>query len=111
MRLTRLSIEKDRITIVAVALVVIMGAQSYLEAPRDEDPGFLIRIAVVTTLFPGAGPERVERLVTDRVETAVRQIPELRKSHAPNAAVMPNVSRPTRPRSSPCRPRKPLAKG
>ncbi|MCP4069696.1 MAG: efflux RND transporter permease subunit, partial [Phycisphaeraceae bacterium] len=55
----------------------VAGAQAYQTIPRDEDPGFTLRVAVVTTFFPGASPGRVERLVTDRIETAVRQIPEL----------------------------------
>ncbi len=41
------------------------------------DPGFTIRTAQVITRFPGASPERVEALVTDRIETAIQQLPEL----------------------------------
>jgi len=75
--LTSRAIESNRVTAIAVLLVLILGIQTYQSMPRDEDPGFLIRVALVTTPFPGASPERVERLVTDRIETAARQIPEV----------------------------------
>ncbi len=45
--------------------------------PQNEDPGFIIRVALVMTYFPGASPERVEQLVTDRLEKAIQEIPEL----------------------------------
>jgi len=77
--LTSFAIEKDRITLIAVVLILATGLSTYFSMPRDEDPGFLIRTALVQTSFPGASPARVEQLVTDRVETAVRQIPELKK--------------------------------
>jgi multidrug efflux pump subunit AcrB len=45
--------------------------------PKDYDPGFILRTAQVITHFPGASPERVEQLVTDRIEKVVQEIPEL----------------------------------
>lgn len=77
MSLTRLALEKNRITLTALLIILISGILSYLEMPRDEDPGFLIRVAQVTTIFPGASPERVEQLVTDKLEKAIQEIPEI----------------------------------
>ena len=31
----------------------------------------------MTTVFPGASPERVEQLVTDKIEKVVQEMPEL----------------------------------
>ena len=45
--------------------------------PRAEDPGFIVRTAQITTIFPGASPERVEQLVTDRLEKEIQQMPEI----------------------------------
>ena len=59
------------------ALVVLYGAIAYFDLPKQQDPGFTIRAAVITTRFPGAGPLRVEQLVTDRIEQAVQEMPEL----------------------------------
>ncbi len=77
MDLTRFALEKRVVTGVAVAVLVLVGLQSFFNLPRSEDPGFVIRVALVTTYFPGASPERVEELVTDKLEKAIQEIPEL----------------------------------
>jgi len=58
-------------------VVVFFGMSSYKQMPKDYDPGFIIRTAQVITYFPGASPERVEQLVTDKIEKVVQEIPEL----------------------------------
>ncbi|MEM9174041.1 MAG: efflux RND transporter permease subunit [Myxococcota bacterium] len=77
MNLAKIALDQNRVTIIAMLVILAAGLQSYFSLPRDEDPGFLIRTAVVTTYFPGASPERVERLVTNPIETAIRQIPSV----------------------------------
>jgi multidrug efflux pump subunit AcrB len=77
MGITGLAIEKNRVTIVLLLVVAAAGIWTYLSMPRAEDPGFIIRFAQVVTYFPGASPERVEQLVTDKLEKAIREIPEL----------------------------------
>ena len=65
------------VTLVALFIVFFGGVVSYLGLPGAEDPGFTIRTAVVTTAFPGAGPNRVEDLVTSPIEEVIQQIPEV----------------------------------
>lgn len=77
MSITRLSVEKNRITGAVLFVILAGGFSAYLGMPRAEDPGFTIRTALVMTYFPGAGPERVELLVTDKLEKAIREMPEL----------------------------------
>ncbi len=77
MNITRAAIEKNRITTVALILIVVAGINIYLNMPRAEDPGFTIRWALITTDFPGASPERVEMLVTDKLEKAIQEMPEI----------------------------------
>ena len=62
MSITRLAIDNDRVTIVAVLLVLFGGLISYAGIPKREDPGFTIRWAFIATAYPGASPERVEDL-------------------------------------------------
>lgn len=77
MDLTRLAIDRDRVTLVLVALLIAAGFASYLSLPKARDPGFTIRTVVVTTRFPGASPERVEQLVTDKIEKRIQEMPEI----------------------------------
>jgi len=77
MSLTRAAIEKNRITVVAMMVIVMAGVSAYKGMPQNEDPGFIIRTAQALTFFPGASPERVELLVTDKLEEVIQEIPQL----------------------------------
>jgi multidrug efflux pump subunit AcrB len=77
MNLTKLTLKWNRVAI-AFLLVALMGGISvYKKIPQAEDPGFIVRIALIQTVFPGASPKRVEQLVTDKLEKVIQEIPEL----------------------------------
>ncbi len=77
MNLTAAAIQGNRVTLTIVALLVIAGSFAYESLPKAQDPGFTIRTAVITTRFPGASPERVELLVTDKIEKKIQEMPEI----------------------------------
>ncbi|SCY71995.1 efflux RND transporter permease subunit [Desulfoluna spongiiphila] len=77
MHITEAAIRMNRVTLVMILMVVLGGWVTLHRLPQDEDPGYIIRVAMVTTYFPGASPERVEQLVTDRLEKAIQEISEL----------------------------------
>ncbi len=77
MNITRLALENNRTTIMVMVAVLLFGIMAYKTMPKDYDPGFIIRTAQVITYFPGASPQRVEELVTDKIEKVIQEIPEL----------------------------------
>ena len=77
MSLTRQAISKDRITLIMLLVVMVAGVRAFMTIPRSEDPGFVVRMALVYTVFPGASPERVEQLVTDPLEKTIQEMPEI----------------------------------
>ncbi len=77
MNLTRAAIEKSRITAVVIIMILLAGLLTFRTLPRAEDPGFTIRVATIMTFFPGASPERVEMLVTDKLEKVIQEMPEI----------------------------------
>ncbi len=77
MNITAIALKNNRTTIVLILVLLLAGFQSYLNMPRAYDPGFIIRAAQVVTYFPGASPERVELLISDKIEKVVQEIPEL----------------------------------
>jgi len=79
MSLTGIAFRFDRVVYVLTALCVLSGLSAYSDLPKAQDPGFTIRTATVTTLLSGASPERIELLVTDKIEKVVQEIPELDK--------------------------------
>lgn len=79
MNLAQFSIEKSRITLMVLMTIVVMGIMTYFSLSRDSMPPYTVRVATVVTEFPGAGPERVELLVTDKIEKAAQELPELKE--------------------------------
>ncbi|MEM9326682.1 MAG: efflux RND transporter permease subunit, partial [Bacteroidota bacterium] len=79
MNLTQFSIEKNRITFMMLGTVILMGFFSYQNLSRDSMPPYTIRVANVISEFPGASPERVELLVTDKIEKVSQELPELKE--------------------------------
>ncbi len=77
MSLTSFALERRTVTGTLIVVLLFAGIGAYLNAPRQMDPGFIIRTAMITTYFPGASPRRVEQLITDPIEKAVQEIPEL----------------------------------
>lgn len=77
MNLTAKAIEGNRITLTIVALLLLSGFLAIQQIPKAQDPGFTIRTVLITTRFPGASPERVEQLVTDKIEKKVQEMPEI----------------------------------
>ncbi|NIS10089.1 MAG: efflux RND transporter permease subunit [Candidatus Dadabacteria bacterium] len=61
----------------AVIVILFAGVSAYRTMSRAEDPGFIIRTAQVTTNWPGASPERVELLITDKLEKSIQEMPEI----------------------------------
>lgn len=77
MSLTKTAIERNRVTLMVLTVIFFAGIQAFFSLPRAEDPDFIIRVAQVITYFSGASPERVEQLVTDKLEKAIQEMPEL----------------------------------
>lgn len=59
--------------------IIIMGLVLYSSLARDSMPPYTVRVATVVSQFPGASPERVEQLVTDKIEKVAQELPELKE--------------------------------
>lgn len=57
-----------QLLLLSLVLIIVWGSTSFLSLPRLEDPVLTVRNATITTLFPGASAERVEALVTEKIE-------------------------------------------
>jgi multidrug efflux pump subunit AcrB len=67
----------SRLLILTIVLIAVWGISSYFTLPRLEDPELVSRTAIVSTFFPGADAERVEALVTEKIEDKLTEIEEI----------------------------------
>lgn len=79
MNIAQFAIEKNRITMMVLMSIMLAGLAIYSSLSRDSMPPYTVRVANVVTNFPGASPERVELLVTDKVEKVAQELPELKE--------------------------------
>lgn len=77
MNLAKFSIDKNRITFMILATIILLGINMYFKLSQDSMPPYTVRVANVVSQFPGASPERVELLVTDKIEKVAQELPEL----------------------------------
>lgn len=66
-----------RIFALTILLIVSAGFSALLSIGRQEDPTITNLFATIITPFPGADPARVEALVTEKIETRLREVAEI----------------------------------
>ena len=54
-------------------IIIIFGAYAWINLPRELTPKIALQTATVTTLYPGASPEEVEKLVTVPIEDSIEE--------------------------------------
>lgn len=79
MNLAAFSIRNNRITFFLMLLLILLGITTYQSLSRDSMPPFTVRVATIVADFPGASPERVELLVSDKIEKKAQELPELKE--------------------------------
>jgi len=73
----KFAFSKMQFTLMAIVLICAAGFMAYFSMTRDENPIYIVRTAQVTTVWPGASPERVEQLVTDKLEKEIQEMPQI----------------------------------
>lgn len=77
MRLTKFALDNNVVTLVFLAVMTLFGVMTFNSLPRDDMPPYLIRAVNIITSFPGASPQRIEELITDKIEKKVQEVPEI----------------------------------
>ncbi|MGO2281834.1 MAG: efflux RND transporter permease subunit [Vibrio casei] len=72
-------LRNSRLLILLIALLIVAGIAALYSLPRIEDPIISNRFANVSIIFPGATAQRVEILVTEPVESALREVSEVKE--------------------------------
>jgi multidrug efflux pump subunit AcrB len=71
--------ETRHVSWVLLVATVAWGAFSYVRMPKAKDPLIPVRIAVATCAWPGASAEKVEQLVTRKIEQKIAESSKVEK--------------------------------
>ncbi len=69
------TIQYKRVVVFTAIAAVLLGVYSYDRAPKQEFPEVITPIAMIQTAYPGASPQEVEQLVTNKNEELLPRIP------------------------------------
>ncbi len=72
------AIRKRVITYFISGLLLVGGIASFFSLGQLEDPVFSVKSASIVTRYPGASPKEVELEVTDLLEQAIQEMPEVK---------------------------------
>lgn len=78
MRLLEFPVRRYQFTLVAFLCLVVMGWFAFTSVPREEDPFFKIPAFFVTTIYPGADPKDLERLVVKPIEDRLAELDDVK---------------------------------
>lgn len=82
---------QPRLTVLALGLVFVAGLSALHSIPRQEDPEITERFGGVTTYLPGASAERVEALITEKIENALQEVEEIKRISSSSQTGISNI--------------------
>jgi len=77
MNLTQIAFKYRKSVFLLLAVMLVNGVFAYFTLPSQEDPTITVREAIISTSFPGMSPDRVEQLITKKLEEEIRKIAEV----------------------------------
>ena len=73
MSIPKMSVNNSVLANMLMIIIVVFGLYAWINLPRELTPEIALQSAVVTTLYPGASPEEVEKLVSAPIEDAIEE--------------------------------------
>lgn len=80
-----------RLLVLCVAVIVAAGTAAFLVLPRLEDPVLGRRVAVLSTVYPGAHPRQVEALVTVPLEAQLSGLADIKRIRSNSQHSLSNI--------------------
>jgi hydrophobic/amphiphilic exporter-1 (mainly G- bacteria), HAE1 family len=79
MGLTRLAISRPVFMLMLMVATMLIGFLSYQSMRVEQNPEVSFGVLTITTVYPGAGPEEINTLISRRVEEAVSGVGGIRE--------------------------------
>ena len=73
MSIPKMSVNNPVLANLLMIIIIAFGMYAWINLPRELTPEIALQTATVTTLYPGASPEEVEKLVSAPIEDAIEE--------------------------------------
>jgi multidrug efflux pump subunit AcrB len=78
MRVVEVAVRRHQFTIVVFLMLATLGISSLMAIPKAEDPTFPSSNFIVVSIYPGATPTDLEKLVVDPLETKMKALDDVK---------------------------------
>ncbi len=85
-------ISRFRVTLLVIMFVLTAGLYSYFSIARETEPTVDIPMATVMTIWPGASSVDVEKLVTNKIETEIKSLDNVKKYTSSSLAGVSSIT-------------------
>lgn len=79
MNITKWYLNNPRLLMMTIVLTVASGVMALITLPRIEDPILTPRFGAITTIFPGATVERIEALISKKLEEELSDLADIKE--------------------------------
>ena len=73
MSIPKISVNNPVLANMLMILIIIFGLYAWINLPRELAPEIALQSATITTLYPGASPEAVEKLISAPIEDSIEE--------------------------------------
>jgi HAE1 family hydrophobic/amphiphilic exporter-1 len=91
MFLSNLSIKQPVFATMMMAALAVLGIASYRQLNVDQFPDVEVPVVTITTVYPGASPETVEREVTKKIEETINTVEGIRHVESSSQEGVSNI--------------------
>lgn len=84
-------VQKRKITLLFFVVLIIVGIASGLQLPKQLMPDVVVKQAMVTTVYAGANPDRVEQTVTKVLEQKIKEVSNLKTVTSTSSAGISSI--------------------
>ncbi|WP_341226416.1 efflux RND transporter permease subunit [uncultured Arcticibacterium sp.] len=79
MKIAEFSVKNYQFTIIIFVMIVALGISSLLTMPKAEDPVLKATFNTVVVIYPGTGPQDMEKLIVDPIEDRLNGLEDVKK--------------------------------
>ncbi|MEM7008652.1 MAG: efflux RND transporter permease subunit [Thermodesulfobacteriota bacterium] len=90
--MSTLFLRNKYLLVLSIVIILVAGVSAIISLPRLEDPRITNRNPLVITVVPGASAERVETLVTEKIEEELKEVSEIKDVESTSQAGISLVS-------------------
>jgi multidrug efflux pump subunit AcrB len=85
-------VKKQKITLIFFAMCIVLGLYNFTSLPKQEQPDVIPMAASVTTVYPGASPEKIEQTVTKILEQKIKEVQGVKTISSTSSKGLSNIS-------------------